>query len=155
MRTGGKRFDQERPFLTLGIVLAVWLILPVGLKYFGRATFFEATAPFAVSASYARDLQEFWNLKARSKDELISMGRDLGRLTASYSESVQQNSELEAQIQRLEGLLHMPPREHYRQEPARVVRRDFTGWWQTMTIRKGSNQSSGVSRQNPRRNRSG
>jgi rod shape-determining protein MreC len=139
VRTGGKRFDQERPFLTLGIVLAGWLILPVFLKTFSRATFFEATAPFAVSASYARDLQEFWNLKTRSKDELISMGRDLGRLTASYSESVQQNAELESQIQRLEGLLHMPPREHYRQEPARVVRRDFTGWWQTMTIRKGKN----------------
>ena len=140
MRTGGgKRFDQERPFLTLGIVLAVWLVLPIGLKDFARVSFFEASAPVAVSASYARDLQEFWSLRTHSKDELITAGRDLGRLTASYSESVQQNIDLEAQIVRLEGLLHMPPREHFRMEPASVVRRDFSGWWQTMTIRKGAN----------------
>ncbi len=139
MRTGGgKRFDQERPFLTLGIVLAAWLILPVSFKYFGRATFFEATAPFAASASYIRDLQEFWTLKTHTKDELITAGRDLGRLTAAYAESVQQNADLENQITRLEGLLKMPPREHFRMQPARVVRRDFTGWWQTLTIRKGS-----------------
>lgn len=140
MRTGGgNRFDQERPFLALGIVLAVWLVLPVGLRALVRASFFEATAPFAVSASYARDLQEFWSLRLHSKDELIGAGRDLARLTASYSESVQHNGELEAQVVRLEGLLHMPPREHYRMEPARVVRRDFSGWWQTLTIRKGAN----------------
>jgi rod shape-determining protein MreC len=52
---------------------------------------------------------------------------------------VQQNSELEAEIGRLETLLRLPSPPDYRSEPARVSRRDFSGWWQRMEIRKGRN----------------
>lgn len=134
-----KRFDQARPFFTLAVVVIAWLVIPVVIKTFARASFFEFTAPLSVSASYARDLQEFWSLRLHSNAELIEAGKDLARLNASYALSVQQNSELQAQLERLEGLLRLPPFANYRSEPARVVRREFSGWWQTMTIRKGKN----------------
>lgn len=134
-----QRLDQARPFLTFGIIVAVWLVAPVVVKSFTRASFFELTAPIPVAASYARDLQEFWSLRLHSKSELIEAGRDLARLNASYSLSVQQNSELRSQVTRLENLLLMPPIAGYRFEHARIVRRDFSGWWQRMVIRKGKN----------------
>ena len=134
-----KRFDQAQPFLTLGLVVVVWLLLPVGVKTFTRASFFELTAPVAIAASYARDLQEYWSLRLHSNRELIEAGRDLARLNASYELAVQQNSQLQAEIERLEGLLRLPSFADYRYEHARVARRDFSGWWQRIVIRKGRN----------------
>jgi len=134
-----KRLDQSRPFFTLGLVVIAWLVIPTVIKTFTRASFFELTAPISVSASYARDLQEFWSLRLHSNTELIDAGRDLARLNASYSLSVQQNSELQAQVARLESLLRLPPYANYRAEAARIARRDFSAWWQRMIIRKGTN----------------
>lgn len=134
-----KRIDQARPFLTLAVIVVAWLVVPVALKTFSRASFFEFSAPLAVAASYARDLQEFWSLRAHSNAELIEAGRDLARLNASYSLSIQQDAELRAQVERFEHLLRVPPFANYRSEVARIVRRDFSGWWQSMVIRKGAN----------------
>ena len=75
-----KRFDQARPFLTLGILIAGWLVVPVAVKSLLRASFFEFQAPLAVAASHVRDLQDYWALRLHSNDELIQAGRDLGRL---------------------------------------------------------------------------
>jgi len=133
-----QRFDLARPFVTLGVAFAAWLVLPVAIKTFARASFFEMTAPVMVAASYASDLKRFWALRLHSKEELIEAGRDLARLGASYSLSVQQNGELQAEVERLQALLHMPPSPHYRFEHARVAQRDFSGWWQRMVIRKGA-----------------
>ncbi len=139
MRIGrSERFDQARPFVVLGLALAAWIVAPVALKSLGRASFFEMTAPVAAAASYESDLQGFWSLRLHSKDELIEAGRDLARLNATYSIAAQQNSELKAEVERLQGLVNMPPAEHYRFEHARVAQRDFSGWWQRMVIRKGS-----------------
>lgn len=134
-----RRLDQARPFLTLGLLVVAWLLLPAAIKSFTRASFFELTAPVTVSASYARDLQEYWSLRAHSKSDLIEAGRDLARLNAQYSLSVQQNSELRAQVERLEQLLRLPSYTNFRSEHARVARRDFSAWWQRMTLRKGTN----------------
>ena len=132
-----KRIAQARPFLTLGVLLAVWLLAPALVKSFLRASFFELTAPVTLAASKVRDLQEFWSLRSHSKTELIEAGRDQARINASYEVAAQQNSELKAEITRLEALLRMPARDQYRLEHARVARRDFTAWWQRIVIRKG------------------
>ena len=134
-----KRLDQARPFLTLIVVVIAWLVVPVAVKMFTRASFFELQAPITVAASYARDLQEYWTLRLHSNGELIEAGRDLARLNASYELSVQQNASLQAEIARLEDLLKLPAYANYRPEYARVVRRDFSGWWQRLVIRKGKN----------------
>jgi len=134
-----KPLDQARPFLTLGVVALAWLFVPVIVKTFTRASFFELQAPLTVAASYARDLKDYWSLRLHSNSELIEAGRDLARLNASYEESVQQNLSLQAEIGRLEELLRLPAYNDYRAEHARVVRRDFSGWWQRIVIRKGRN----------------
>jgi rod shape-determining protein MreC len=133
------RFDQARPFLTLGLFVSAWLLVPVAVKSFLRASFFELTAPVTLAASYVRDLQEFWALRLHSKSELIEAGRDLARLNSSYELAVQQNAVLQGEIARLENLLRLPSFQEYRYEHARVARRDFSGWWQRIVIRKGRN----------------
>lgn len=132
-----KRFDQAKPFVTLGILVGAWLIVPTAVKTFMRATFFELTAPVTLAASRVRDLQNFWSLRMHSKKELIEAGRDLARLNSSYELAVQRSTELQAEISRLESLLRLPSYPEYRYEHARVVRRDFSGWWQRIVIRKG------------------
>lgn len=133
------RFDQVRPFLTLGLVLLAWLVLPVAVRSLLRVSFFEMQAPLDTAVSYTRDLQDFWSIRNHSKNELIEAGRDLARLNASYELKVQENIALHDDIARLEGLLRLPPFENYRAEPARVVLRDFSSWWQRLIIRKGRN----------------
>lgn len=134
-----RRFDQARPFLTLGIVLLAWLVLPTVVKRFARLSFYEFQAPIDVAASYARDLQDFWAQRTRSNGDLVAAARDLQRLNASYELRLQDDARLRAEITRLEALLRLPSYAEFRAEPARVVRRDFTAWWQRLVIRKGSN----------------
>jgi rod shape-determining protein MreC len=134
-----KRIDQARPFLTLGVVGIAWLLVPVAVKTFSRASFFELTAPITATASHVRDLQEYWSLRAHTNRELIEAGRDLARVNASYELATQQNADLQAEIARLQTDLRLPPPPRYRLEPARVALRDFSSWWQRMVIRKGRN----------------
>jgi rod shape-determining protein MreC len=134
-----KRFDQARPFATLGLILLLWILAPLVLKTFTRATFFEIQAPLIVADSYVSTLQTFWANRLHSKDELLKAGHDLAGLYATYDFSRQQNQELQADILRLENLLNLPPLPAFRFEPARVARRDFSAWWQRMIIRKGDN----------------
>ncbi len=133
------RFDQAKPFLTLAIVVVTWLVVPVAFKSLLRASFFELQAPISVSVSQVRDLQDFWALRLHSQQELIEAGRDLARINASYDLAVQQNAELRNNIERMEHLLRIPAQPSYRLEHARVVQRDFSTWWQRLTIRKGRN----------------
>ncbi len=121
------------------MVVAAWLILPVVIKGFLRVSFFELQAPVSVSASYLRDLQEYWGLRVHSKPELIAAGRDLARVNASFAVAGQENTELLAEVSRLENLLRIPAYGNFRSEHARVARRDFSGWWQRLVIRKGRN----------------
>ena len=139
MRIGrSQRFDQARPFVALGVVVAAWLMAPIALKTLARASFFEMTAPVVAASSYVNDLQKFWALRLHSKDELIEAGRDMARINAQYSLSAQQTVELQAEVDRLGALLKMPAIEGYRYEHARVAQRDFSAWWQRMVIRKGA-----------------
>jgi rod shape-determining protein MreC len=132
-----KRFDQARPFATLGIALAAWLVLPAAVKGFLRASFFEFQAPLAFAASHVRDLQSYWALRMHSEDELIEAGRDQGRLIANYETLAQDNTQLRAELGRWESEFRIPPRPGFRAEPARVLVRDQSGWWQQILIRKG------------------
>jgi rod shape-determining protein MreC len=86
-----------------------------------------------------RVLKEYWSSRLHSNDELIQAGRDLARVNSSYEFAVQQNTELQASISRFESLLRLPSFPAYRYEHARVARRDFSGWWQRIVIRKGRN----------------
>jgi rod shape-determining protein MreC len=134
-----RRYEQARPFFTLGVILLAWIFLPLAAKVFTRATFFEIQAPLTVADSFVRDLQNFWSNRAHSKDELLRAGRELAGLIARYEYANQQNSHLAGEILRLENLLKIPSLPEFRFEPARVARRDFSGWWHRIVVRKGSN----------------
>jgi rod shape-determining protein MreC len=134
-----RRFDQAKPFAFLGLLVLAWLVLPAVFKRAARVGIYELQAPVTVAASYARELQDFWALRTRSKTEIIAAYRDLAGVTASYAHAAGENEALRLEIARLEQLLNLPSFADYRSEPARVVRRDFNGWWQRLVIRKGRN----------------
>lgn len=134
-----KRFDQAKPFVTLGVIVIAWLLVPVAVKSFLRVTFFELQAPVQVTASYVRDLQAYWADRSHSKNELIEAARELGHVYSGYEFQAQQTEAQQAEIARLEQLLHLPTNPGFRFEPARVCRRDMSAWWQQLTIRKGKN----------------
>ena len=134
-----KRFDTARPFFTLLLLVVAWMVIPTVVKTFARVSFFELTAPMTIAAERVRAIRDFWALRLHSKDELIQAGIDVAHLINSYEAGVQQNTELQAEIARLESLLRLPSFNEYRYEHARVARRDFSGWWQRIVIRKGKN----------------
>jgi len=133
------RIDQARPFLVLGIVFVAWLVLPLAVKRFARLTFFEFQAPIDVTASRVRDLQDYWSLRTRSKNDLIEAGQELARLNSYYENKINETATLRDEVKRLDTLLRMPAFNDYRAEPARVVRRDYNAWSQRIIIRKGRN----------------
>ena len=134
-----KRFDQARPFLVLGIAFLAWLFVPTIIKRFMRTSFFEFQAPIETTGSAVRDLQNYWSLRTRTKNELIEAGIQLANLNAQYEVRLQQHATVQGQVRRLEEILRLPSFPEYRTEAARVVRRDFNAWRQRLTIRKGSN----------------
>lgn len=134
-----RRFAQASPFLALGLALLAWLIVPAAVKRFARDAFYEARAPLDITASYARDLQSYWADRTRSKNELIEAGRELSRLNSAHELRLAEDSRLRSEIVRLEEMLRLPSFGDFRSEPARVVRRDFTAWWQRLVVRKGRN----------------
>lgn len=134
-----KRFDQAKPFVVLGAVVLAWVLLPVVVKSFLRASLFELQGPVLAITSYSRDLQQYWAERSHSKNDLIQAARDLQHVYSGYEFQAQQAEGLRAEIARLEQLLRLPSDPRYRFEPARVAQRDFSGWWQQLTIRKGAN----------------
>jgi len=125
--------------VTLLVLVIAWMVIPTVVKTFARVSFFELTAPMTIAAERVRAIRDFWALRLHSKDELIQAGIDVAHLINSYEAGVQQNTELQAEIARLESLLRLPSFNEYRYEHARVARRDFSGWWQRIVIRKGRN----------------
>lgn len=122
----------------------VWLVIPTALKRFSREGFYEMHAPLTVTASYLRELQDYWALRSRSKADIIEAYRDLGGVASRYAHAAEENAALRREVERLEGLLSLPSFDNYRSEAARVVSRDMNGWWQRLTIRKGENYNISV-----------
>ncbi|MFT3831186.1 MAG: rod shape-determining protein MreC [Opitutaceae bacterium] len=133
------QFIRQRPFAVLAVVAVLWLLTPVAVKRLAQVSLFEFGAPADFAASYARDLQQYWSLRTRTKNELLQTARDLANLNASYELRIQENESLREQVQRLEEVLHLPSDAEYRTEIARVVRREFGTWSQRLVIRKGRN----------------
>jgi rod shape-determining protein MreC len=113
-QTGGllsvrpQRFDQARPFFTLGVVALVWLFVPAVVKRLARATFYELQSPVEVTAAGVRQLQEFWALRTRSADELIAAGKQTADALATYELNARQLEQLAAENERLRAMLDLP-----------------------------------------------
>lgn len=134
-----KLLRQLKPVLVLLIFLAIWNLTPIAVKRFSGEAFYEFQAPLIAAQGYAKDLQTYWSLRTRSKNDLIEAGRDLSRLNAKYQVAQQENQVKDEEIARLENLLNLPSQPEYRYEIARVAQRDISAWWQQLIIRKGEN----------------
>lgn len=133
-----RRFSHQGKSLLLGVLILVfWLAAPTFVKQFSRVTFYEFQAPAWTALNYLHDLQDYWNYRQRSKNELIEAGIDLARLQAAYSLRIQESDAIRDELGRLERFFELPSLPDYHYEVARVVRRDLNNWWQTLTIRKG------------------
>lgn len=134
-----KFLRQLKPLLVLLVFLAIWWIAPTVMKRFSQNAFYEFQAPLIAAQGYAKDLQSYWSLRTRSKNDLIEAGRDLSRINAQYQNAKQMSEAQSEQIARLESLLNLPSRPEFRYEIARVAQRDISAWWQQIIIRKGEN----------------
>ncbi|NDV61226.1 rod shape-determining protein MreC [Puniceicoccales bacterium CK1056] len=130
---------QAKSLLLALLVLLLWWFTPALFKRWTGVIFQEFQAPAWTALSYLGDLQSYWAARSRSKSELIEAGVDLSRLNAAYALRNQRADTFEREVRRMESFFNLPSYTDYRYEVARVVKRDLTGWWQNLVIRKGLN----------------
>lgn len=129
---------QSKAIIILIVVVIGWLLLPGFLKRWSQPVFATFNAPSAISISYLRDLQNYWELRSQSKGRLIESAIELARGNAALSLSHQRIDTLMRENRAWEEFFNLPPEPDYRFEVARVVQRDLNAWWQTLVIRKGT-----------------
>lgn len=134
-----KRFYPKKTLIVIIALLAAWWLTPTFIKSFTRVSFFEFQAPLWNISSHLRDAQQFWSTRNHSKFELLEAGSEIARLYAAQKLRLQEFESRQAELARLEQLLNLPSHPQFRYEVARVTRRDMSGWWQQIVIRKGKN----------------
>ncbi len=135
-------YRNLRPFLLGFIAIALCWFAPSTVKRFFAETFYEFDAPVAVASSRVRDLARYWEMRSRSKHELIEAGRDAARVSGALQFEAQQYNALREENMRLERMLGLPSRPETRTVVARVARRDIGLWWQQIIVRRG--KSDGI-----------
>lgn len=128
---------QAKSLLLVFLILLLWWFTPTLFKRWTGVVFQEFQAPAWTALSYLGDLQTYWSARSHSKSDLIEAGVDLSRLNAAYALRNQRADTFEREIRRMESFFDLPSYTDYRYEVARVVKRDLTGWWQDLIIRKG------------------
>ena len=83
------RFVLAKPFITLAVAIAAWMVLPSAAKRVARLTFFEFQAPADVGAEMMRNMQDYWAMRSRGKNDLIEAGKELARLNALYARTAE------------------------------------------------------------------
>ena len=126
-----------RPFFFLFVGMIVWWFAPAAFRRTVYDAGYEFEAPSLVLSSHMRDLGLYWEMRSRSKNDLISAGRDTARLAATLQYEVSQNRALKEENRRLGSLLGMEERPEFHTVPARVVQRRLSMWWQQIILRKG------------------
>lgn len=126
-----------RPFVFLFAGMIAWWFVPAAVRRAVYEAAYEFEAPAFVLSSRMSDLARYWELRSRSRDDLIRAGRDASRLAATMQYEIAAASELRDENARLEALLGMPSRPDYRTVPARVAQRRLGMWWQQIVLRRG------------------
>ncbi len=126
-----------RPFVFLFAGMIAWWFVPAALRRAIYEAAYEFEAPAFVLSSRMSDLARYWELRSRSKDDLIRAGRDASRLAATMQYEIAANSALREENARLETLLGLPSRPEYRTVPARTAQRRLGMWWQQIVLRRG------------------
>lgn len=128
-------------YVGMGLLL-LWILLPVFVKsllYRGIDLFY---APVELLASKGGEIQDYWALRLRSRNQLIEDYRDLSRKQSHDRMKLNQLNSINLYVNRLERLLSMSPVRDHQAAYARVIRRDANAWFETIVIDKG--QRDGV-----------
>ena len=132
------RLDRLTPIVTLFVFLIIWWLTPSFLKLFTQASFEEIQAPIWLATGRLETIANSTINKTKSKQELIDTISELKRQNAYYKQIKNINENYKAEINRLESILNLPSRDHFRYELAHVIQRNMGSWWQTIRINKGS-----------------
>lgn len=132
------RLDRVTPIVTLFVFLIIWWLTPSFLKLFTQASFEEIQAPIWLATNRLEVVANNAVNKTKSKQELIDTIKELKRQNAYYKQIKNINENYAAEINRLESILNLPSRDHFRYELAHVIQRNMGSWWQTIRINKGS-----------------
>ena len=132
------RLDRLTPIVTLFVFLIIWWLTPSFLKLFTQASFEEIQAPIWLATERLETIANNAVNKTKSKQELIDKISELKRQNAYYKQIKNINENYKAEINRLESILNLPSRDHFRYELAHVIQRNMGSWWQTIRINKGS-----------------
>ena len=132
------RLDRLTPIVTLIVFLICWWLAPSFFKLFTKATFEEFQAPIWLATGYLEKIANDAVNKTKSKEELIEKIRVLQRKNAYYEQIKNINENYKSEINRLESILKLPSRDHFRYEVAHVIQRNMGSWWQTIQINKGA-----------------
>ena len=132
------RLDRLTPIVTLFVFLIIWWLTPSFLKLFTQASFQEIQAPIWLATDRLETIANNAVNKTKSKQELIDTISELKRQNAYYKQIKNINENYKAEINRLESILNLPSRDHFRYELAHVIQRNMGSWWQTIRINKGS-----------------
>lgn len=132
------RLDRLTPIVTLFVFLIIWWLTPSFLKLFTQASFEEIQAPIWLATDRLEKIANSTINKTKSKQELIDTISELKRQNAYYKQIKNINENYKAEINRLESILNLPSRDHFRYELAHVIQRNMGSWWQTIRINKGS-----------------
>mgnify|MGYP000173623802 CR=1 FL=1 len=132
------RLDRLTPIVTLFVFLIIWWLTPSFLKLFTQASFEEIQAPIWLATERLETIANNAVNKTKSKQELIDTISELKRQNAYYKQIKNINENYKVEINRLESILNLPSRDHFRYELAHVIQRNMGSWWQTIRINKGS-----------------
>ncbi len=132
-------YRNFRPFLVGFFAIAACWFAPAAAKRFFAETFYELEAPISLANSRTQDFAKYWEMRSRTKHELIEAGRDAARLAGTLQFEAQQIDALREENLRLGNLLDLPRRPNSRIVVARVARRNLGLWWQQIIVRRGEN----------------
>ena len=132
------RLDRLAPIIRLVAFLCVWWITPSLLKHWTQSAFEEFQAPIWVASHQLDKVAGSLVNKTQSKQALMDTIADLKRENTYYRHIVRLNESYKTEINRLESMLRLPSRDHYRYELAHVIQRNIGSWWQSIRINKGA-----------------
>lgn len=132
------RLDRLAPIIRLVAFLCVWWITPSLLKHWTQSAFEEFQAPIWVASHQLDKVAGSLVNKTQSKQALLETIADLKRENTYYRHIVRLNESYKTEINRLESMLRLPSRDHYRYELAHVIQRNIGSWWQSIRINKGA-----------------
>ncbi len=139
--------SKSKPFLYLGFFFLLWWGLPATVKIVISSSFDEFHAPLWDLSTRVQDLTNYWGHMADSKKTLIEKGKKLQRIGRNRNLQIQNLGILQSEeerlhrllnnIQHLQNSLNLDAKVAYSPLVARISRRTFSSWWQSIGLRKG------------------